>query len=73
MKIYCDTNQFPALPFCGPHTNPHGSRGLINNYHLRFDPKLGHGICEICRIPCACVGFTQMLDQPSIYGTPLKK
>ena len=29
LKMYCDTNQFPALPFCGPHQNPHGARGLI--------------------------------------------
>ena len=28
VKNYCDTNQFPALPFCGPHPNPHGERGL---------------------------------------------
>ena len=24
VKMYCDTNQFPALPFCGPHPKPHG-------------------------------------------------
>ena len=29
--------------------------------HLGFDPKLGHGICAIRRIPCACVGCTSML------------
>ena len=23
VKIYFDTNQFPELPFCGPHPNPH--------------------------------------------------
>ena len=21
VKIHCNTNQFPALPFCGPHSN----------------------------------------------------
>ena len=47
VKIYCDINQFPTLPFCGPHPKPHGARGSIKHYHLRFDPKLGHGICEI--------------------------
>ena len=25
VKMYCDTNQLPALPFCGPHPKPHGS------------------------------------------------
>ena len=57
-KMYCDTNQFTALQFCGPHPKPHGSRGLSKHCHLRFDTKLVHGICAICRIPCACVGCT---------------
>ena len=39
VKMYCDTKKFPELPFCGPHPNPHGSRGLSKNYHLRFDPN----------------------------------
>ena len=73
VKIYCDTNQFPALPFCGPHPKPHGERGQRKHFHLRFDPKLGHGICVIHRIPCACVAFTSMVDQPCIYGILKKK
>ena len=28
------------------------------------------GICEIHRIPCACVARTSMLDKPWISGTP---
>ena len=24
VKTYCDTNQFPALPFCGSNSKPHG-------------------------------------------------
>ena len=55
VKIYYDTNQFPALTFLGPHTKPHVARGLGKHHHLRFDPKLGHGICVIHGIPCACV------------------
>ena len=66
--IYCNTNQFPALTFCGPHPKPHDARGLSKNYHLRFDQKLGNGVCEICRIPCACVACTSMLDKPWISG-----
>ena len=27
LKIYCNTNQFPELPFCVPHSRPHGERG----------------------------------------------
>ena len=55
VKIYCNTNQFPALPFCGPHSKPHGARGLGKHYHLRFDPKPGMGVCAIHRITCVCV------------------
>ena len=68
VKIYRDTNRFPTLPFCGSHPKPHGGRGLDNHYHLRFDPKLGHGICSIGLIPCACVAFISMLDKPWISG-----
>ena len=28
VKIDCKTNKFPALPFCGPHTNPNEERGV---------------------------------------------
>ena len=62
--MYCDTNQFPALPFFGPHPKPRGARGLSKHYHLRFDQKLGHGICAIRRIPCACVACKSMLGKP---------
>ena len=68
VKIYCDTNQFPKLPFCGSHPKPHGARGLVKHYHLRFDPNLGNGICEILRITCACVACTLMLDKSWISG-----
>ena len=47
MKIYCDTKQFPTLPFCGPHPKPHGDRGSTKNYNLISDQKLGHGISLI--------------------------
>ena len=46
VKMYCNKNKFPTLPFCGPHSKPHGARGLGKHYHLRFDPKLGMGKCE---------------------------
>ena len=51
VKMYCNTNQFPALPFCGSHSKPHGSRGLGKHDHLCFDPKLGMGECAILHIP----------------------
>ena len=62
VKIYFDTNQLPELPFCGSYPKPHGARGLSKHYHLCFDPKLGHGICVIRHILCACVACTSMLD-----------
>ena len=68
VKMYCNTNKLPALSFCGSHPKPHGAKGLSNHYHLRFDPNLGHGICAIIRIPCACVGCTSMFDKPWISG-----
>ena len=54
-KMYYDTNQSPTLSFCGAHTKPHGARGLSSHYNLRFDTKIGNGICEIFHIPYACI------------------
>ena len=68
--IYCNTNKFPALPFYIPHYKLHGARVLGKHYHLRFDPKLGNGVCEIHRIPCACVACTSMLYKSWISGIP---
>ena len=73
VRMYCDANQFPALPFFGPHPKSHGSRGLSKHYLSRFDLKLGRGICTILRIPCVCVGFTSMMDKPWISGIPPNK
>ena len=70
VKMYCNTNQFPALTFCGPHSKPHDSRRLSKHYHLRFYSKLGNGVCEIRRIPCACVACTPMPEKPWISGIP---
>ena len=70
VKMYCDTNQFPTLPFCGSHPKPHGARGVSKHYYLRFDTKLGNGICEIHRIPCACVSCTSMINKSWIYVIP---
>ena len=68
--MYCNTNQFPALTFCGPHSKPHGARRLSKHYHLLFDTKLGNGVCAICRIPCCFVVCTSMLHKPWIPGIP---
>ena len=62
--MYCNTNQFPALPFCVPYSKPHGARGLSNHYHFRFYSKLGNGVCAIICISCACVACTSILDKP---------
>ena len=71
--MYCNTNKFPTLPFCGPHSKPHGARGLGKYYHLRFDPKLGMGKCAIHCIPYACVACTSMLDKAWISCIPSDK
>ena len=63
VKMHCNKNQLPALPFCGQNSKPHGARGLSKHYHLSFDPKLGMGVCAIRRIPCACVACTSMLKK----------
>ena len=68
VKMYCNTNQFSTLPFCGPHYKPHGARGLGKYYLLRFDPKLGMGKCSILSIPCVFVPCTSMLDKTWISG-----
>ena len=69
----CDTKKFPVLPFCGPHPKPHVSRRWSKHYYSCFDQKLGHGICVIHHIPCACVACTSMLDTPWISVIPSKK
>ena len=28
LRMYFNTNKFPALPFYGPYSKPHGARGL---------------------------------------------
>ena len=28
VKYYCNKNKLPALPFFGPHSKPHGARGV---------------------------------------------
>ena len=35
VEMYCNTNRFPELTFCGPHSKPHGTKGLSKHYHLR--------------------------------------
>ena len=73
VKMYCNTNQFPAVPFCDPHYKPHGARGMGKHYNLRFYPKLGMGVCAIICIPCACVACTLMLEKAWISGIPSYK
>ena len=73
VKMYCNTNQFPELSFCGLNSKPHGAMGLSKHYYLLFDPKLAMGECAISRIPCACVACTSMLDKPWISGIYLDK
>ena len=47
-------------------------KGSSNHSHLRFDPKVGNGVCAIIHIPCACVSCTSIPDKPRISSIPLK-
>ena len=60
--MYGNTNQFPELTLFGPHSKPHGARGLSKHYHLRFDQEIGNGVSAVRCIPCACVTSTTMQD-----------
>ena len=73
VKIYCVTNLFPGIRFIGPHKKPHGVCGLGKNYHMFFNPKLGHGTCAMRRIPCDCNSCTSILGQPWVLGFPAQK
>ena len=73
LKIYCNTNQFPALNFCGTNSKPHGARGVQQALSFSFDPKLGNGVCAILIIPCACVACISTIDKPWISGIPTDK
>ena len=70
VKMYCNTNQFPSLLFCGLYSKPRSARVLSKNYYLRFDPKLGNGICAIRLIPCEFAPFTSMIHKYWIYRIP---
>ena len=70
IKTYCVTNQFPELPCCGTHKKPHCVRWSGKNYHMHFDPKLGHYTCAILKITCAYTQCTYMIDQPWILSMP---
>ena len=48
------------------HTKPYFVHGLIQNYHLQFDRKLGQGKFEIRHIPCVYNSCTDHLDFPWI-------
>ena len=73
VKMSCSTTQFPYFSFFGPHAKPHVVRGLSKHYHLRLDPKFGHGKCAIRKIPFDSISCTTMLYNPWAYGVRLTK
>ena len=73
MTMSCNKNQFPELPFCGPHSKLRGARVTSKNYHFRFDTKLGNGVYAFRHIPCASVVCTSMLDKHCILIIPSNK
>ena len=66
--IYSATNWFTELKSQVLHNKPHGVRGLVKHYHMRFYPQLGHGTCATCCIPCDCTSCISILGQPWIPG-----
>ena len=36
VKMYCNANQFPTLPFCVPHSKPHGAKGARQALSFAF-------------------------------------
>ena len=73
VKMFCNTNQFPSLTFCGLHTKTHSVRGLSKHYNMIFDPKLVHDTCKIRQIPRDCVERTSILDRTWVHGLLFKK
>ena len=73
VRMYLNTNQLPALKKFDPNSKPHGARGPSQHYHFCFGSKIVNGVCEIRRIPCACVACTSMLDKPCISDIPSDK
>ena len=63
VKINSNTNKFPALLFCGPHSKPHDARGVIKHCYFIFESELGNGVCAIHRISYACVACKSMLEK----------
>ena len=62
--MYCTTNQFTELQFCGPHNKPNVSPRLGESYHTNFDPKIGHGTRSINYNNCECYQCTYALEKP---------
>ena len=59
----CVSTQFQEFSFYGLHAKPHVVIRMRKHYHLRLDPKLGHGKYSIRRIPFAFITCTNMLDK----------
>ena len=45
----------------------------MKHYHRNFYPKLVHGICTICCIPCVCPLRNSILDQPWTPSVPAQQ
>ena len=37
---------------------------MKNSYHIRCNPDLDEGFCDMRRIPCACAGCVEQLSNP---------
>ena len=66
-------NTVYTIEIFGPHTKPHGARGLSKHGHMWFYLKIGHNIWKECQISCACPECNYMLYKPWIPGFSLKQ
>ena len=74
VTFYFTTNQFPQLPFFGPHNKPRVVCGLIKHYHMHFETKLGCGTCAIRCITSVFTLYESILDKPWTPGmTPYQQ
>ena len=61
------------MPFCGPHPNPHGARGLSKHYHLHFDQKMVTAYVKFSAYHVHVLHVQKIIDQTLIFDIPSEK
>ena len=55
--------KFPRHPVSTEQLKMGGINDIIFHYHYRVGPKIGKGVCDLCRIPCECTAFVAQLGK----------